>query len=75
MWGGRLVAERLSSAARGGAADAYLLTTTAEAFFARLAFTTIARDAVPAGVRGSAEFTSLCPASATAMHRTLGAAT
>ena len=67
--GARLVDERLRSAARSGATDAYLLTTTAEAFFGRLAFATITRDSVPATVRASAEFTSLCPASATVMHR------
>ncbi len=69
--GTRLVDERLRTAARGGATDAYLLTTTAEAFFGRLAFATITRDAVPAAVRASAEFTSLCPASATVMHRAI----
>jgi amino-acid N-acetyltransferase len=69
--GARVVRDRLERAAGDGAADVYLLTTTAEAFFARLGFRTVARAAVPAGVRGSAEFTSLCPDSATAMHRTL----
>ena len=51
--GARLVDERLRTAARGGVTDAYLLTTTAEAFFGRLAFATITRDAVPAAVRAS----------------------
>ena len=35
---------------------AYLLTTTAEQFFARHGFCLVARDAVPAGVRQSVEF-------------------
>jgi amino-acid N-acetyltransferase len=34
----------------------YLLTTTAEAFFARHGFCLVARDAVPASVRQSVEF-------------------
>src|SRR3954453_12386227 len=67
--GARIVGERLTLAARAGAADAYLLTTTAEPFFRALGFHTLGRDAVPAAVRGSAEFTSLFPASATVMHR------
>jgi len=34
----------------------YLLTTTAEVFFARHGFCIVARDAVPAGVQQSVEF-------------------
>jgi amino-acid N-acetyltransferase len=70
--GARVVEQRLTAAARAGASDAYLLTTTAEPFFSHLGFTTTVRDAVPADVRRSAEFTSLCPASATVMHRPIG---
>ena len=69
--GARLVDERLSDGAREGAGEAYLLTTTAETFFARLGFVAIRRDDVPDGVRASEEFTSLCPASATVMHRAI----
>ena len=71
--GHRIVADCLARAARAGATDAYLLTTTAEPFFGRLGFTTIARDGIAEAVRESAEFTSLCPASATVMHRRLSA--
>jgi amino-acid N-acetyltransferase len=49
----------------------YLLTTTAEAFFARAGFTRIERTKVPAAVAASAEFRSLCPASAVCMMREL----
>jgi len=42
-----------------------------EAFFARLGFVAIRRDDVPGGVRASEEFASLCPASATVMHRAI----
>ena len=71
--GARLVAERLASAAAAGATDAYLLTTTAEAYFGRLRFQPIDRGEVPAGIRACPEFTSLCPSTAAVMHRSLRA--
>lgn len=49
----------------------YLLTTTAPDFFARLGFERIDRADVEAPVRQSVEFTTLCPASAVVMRRTL----
>src|SRR5262245_32182077 len=69
--GARLVDERLADGAREGAGEAYFLTTTAGPFFARLGFVAVGRDDVPAGVRASEEFTSLCPVSATVMHRSI----
>jgi amino-acid N-acetyltransferase len=69
--GRRLVEERLALAALRGATAAYLLTTTAEEFFGALGFAPVDRERVPAGIRASAEFTSLCPASAVAMRRSL----
>jgi amino-acid N-acetyltransferase len=44
-----------------------LLTTTAAPFFTRFGFTSAARDAAPAALRATAEFASLCPASAVCM--------
>ena len=45
-----------------------LLTTTASEFFGRhFGFRPVVRDAVPAAVRQSVEFTSACPAGAQAM--------
>ncbi|MGH7620943.1 MAG: arsenic resistance N-acetyltransferase ArsN2, partial [Gemmatimonadaceae bacterium] len=52
-----------------GIDELYLLTTTAERFFAELGFRTIDRADVPASVRGSVEFTSACPDTAVAMNR------
>ncbi|RMF84568.1 MAG: GNAT family N-acetyltransferase [Nitrospinota bacterium] len=49
----------------------YLLTTTAEAFFARYGFHPIARDAVPQTVQQSVEFQSACPLTAACMERLL----
>jgi amino-acid N-acetyltransferase len=48
-----------------------LLTQTAEAFFKRHGFAVIEREYVPDEVRHSAEFQSLCPASAVCMTKTL----
>lgn len=38
-----------------------LLTETAAEFFPRFGFETVSRADVPAGVRGSVEFTTVCP--------------
>lgn len=48
-----------------------LLTTTAEPFFAARGFQPVSRDALPAALQASAEFRGACPASATAMFRSL----
>ena len=63
-------ARRLAAEARCRAAKRfYLLTTTAEAFFARRGFERIARQAVPAAIASTKEFNSLCPSSAICMTR------
>jgi amino-acid N-acetyltransferase len=49
----------------------YLLTTTAERFFPRFGFESIERQALPASVQTSIEFTSACPSSATVMRKVL----
>ena len=67
--GRRLVDAALDLASESGASTVYLLTTTAEAFFLQLGFERVVREAVPAAVRGSVEFTSACPATATVMRR------
>ncbi|HUU77301.1 MAG TPA: arsenic resistance N-acetyltransferase ArsN2 [candidate division Zixibacteria bacterium] len=46
----------------------YLLTTTAEKFFLKKGFMKIKRDIVPAEVKQSIEFKSLCPDSAICME-------
>jgi amino-acid N-acetyltransferase len=51
--------------------EVFLLTTTAERFFPRFGFETVARDVVPPAVRSSVEFTSACPASAVVMRKRL----
>ena len=47
----------------------YLLTTTAESFFAKLGFSRAERSAAPAEMLATEEFQSLCPTSAVCMCR------
>ena len=49
----------------------YLLTMTAEDYFPRFGFVAVARDAVPAEIANTLEFTSACPAAAVAMAMSL----
>ncbi|MCA9927506.1 MAG: GNAT family N-acetyltransferase [Anaerolineales bacterium] len=57
----------LALARQKGVTHVYLLTETAVSFFPKFGFEPVAREAVPADVRGSLEFTQLCPDSAVAM--------
>ncbi len=59
----------LAEARRDGAREAWLLTTTAEAFFGRHGFVTVDRAEAPAAVKVSAQFARLCPAAARVMCR------
>jgi amino-acid N-acetyltransferase len=72
--GYRLTEAALRVAKERGADTAFLLTTTAEAFFPKLGFERIAREDVPASVQASVEFTSACPASAVVMRKRLAQA-
>lgn len=72
--GGRLVSRLTAEARRIGVTRFYLLTTTAEAFFAKRGFRQITRSRVPARIAATTEFKSLCPVSAVCMTRPLGAA-
>jgi amino-acid N-acetyltransferase len=59
-------------ARRSGVRRLYLLTTTASRWFERRGFVRVERDEVPAAIRRTAEFRSLCPASAACMTKPLG---
>lgn len=59
-------------AVAAGIEELYLLTTTAEQFFARRAYTIQARDQVHSEIRATTEFCGACPASAVVMRRVLG---
>jgi amino-acid N-acetyltransferase len=65
----RLVRNRLDWAAAEGLSTVYLLTTTAETYFAKLGFTRVAREDVPAEIRATREFASTCPSSSIVMRR------
>ena len=67
--GHQLTDAALQLAANQGAHTVFLLTTTAERFFPKFGFEQIAREQVPASVRGSVEFQSACPASAIVMRK------
>jgi amino-acid N-acetyltransferase len=69
--GGSLVEFALGHAAALGLQAVGLLTTTAEAFFARRGFASVSREDVPSSLRASAEFQGACPATAVAMIRRL----
>ena len=70
-WGQRLVAHAERAARQEGVAELYLLTTTAEPFFAALGYVPVERDSVPVSLRELPEFTSICPSSAACMRRVL----
>ena len=69
--GARLVGALEAQARMEGLAQLALLTTTAAPFFAARGYREIARVAMPDALQASAEFRSLCPASATCMLKSL----
>lgn len=69
---GRLIVAELERRARAvGVIELILLTLTARNFFERLGYRAKDREQVPPPVLDSAEFRSLCPASAVCMARDL----
>jgi amino-acid N-acetyltransferase len=71
--GEALVRDRLRWAGQEGLEAVYLLTTTAVGYFPRLGFIPVERETVPAEIRRSREFSSVCPSSAVVMLCPLGA--
>jgi len=70
--GRNLVALLLYRALRQGARTAWLLTTSAAAFFDSLKFKRRTRNEAPATILATRQATSLCPASAVLMSKSLG---
>jgi len=69
---GRKLVARLELDARvGGVRKLVLLTQTAGPFFQKLGYEVVDRNEVSQVVKGSAQFRSLCPASATCMAKML----
>lgn len=69
--GKRIVQALEREAAASGITDLYLLTTTAERFFAGLGYAAADRERAPEEIRGTTQFSDLCPASAVFMHKSL----
>jgi N-acetylglutamate synthase-like GNAT family acetyltransferase len=69
--GAALVEHLLDRLARDGVREAWLLTTTAAGFFARLGFRLARREDAPLAMHASTQFAGACPAGATCMARTL----
>ncbi len=61
-----------TEAARLGAVRLHLLTTTAAAFFQGLGYRPAERAAAPPAIAATAQFTSLCPGSATYLVKHIG---
>lgn len=66
-----LMEDRMAWAKTRGVRELYLLTTDASRYFERFGFARVARDGVPHEIRGSLEFSSLCPATAVVMVKSL----
>jgi N-acetylglutamate synthase-like GNAT family acetyltransferase len=49
----------------------YLLTADSASFFAALGYAPCSRDVVPAAIRATAQFASLCPQTAVVMRKDL----
>ncbi len=65
----RALCERVFVRARERALDSiWLLTTSARDYFARHGFDVVDRAQVPESIRATAQFASLCPASASVMR-------
>lgn len=69
--GTELVRQVMRAAADQGMTRLWLLTETAEPFFARFGFHSTLRDDAPEAIRQSSEFAGVCPASAVCMVRAL----
>jgi amino-acid N-acetyltransferase len=71
--GARLCERVLREAQERELVELWLLTTSARDYFARRGFEAVPRDQAPSAVRATAQFTSLCPATAVVMRRSLAA--
>lgn len=69
--GQRLYEAAIAHAASQGVQEAWLITTSAADYFAKRGFERVARDEAPDQIQNTAQFSGLCPASATLMKRSL----
>lgn len=73
--GSELVVAGESYAAQKGVRSLFLLTTTARRFFEKLGYTEAARESAPDAIRGTREFSAICPESAVFMVKHLSSFT
>lgn len=57
-----------------GVGELFLLTTTAEPFFARLGYRQASRSNAPAAIKDTSQFAGLCPASSAFLSKQVGMA-
>jgi amino-acid N-acetyltransferase len=69
--GKALLAACESLATERGVGELYLLTTTAEEFFAAHGYQRIERGAAPPAIQNTGEFQTICPSSAACMRKAL----
>ena len=67
----RLLSHAEEHAKAAGVRELYLLTTTAEIFFAKCGFVRASRDSAPPAIRATREFAGICPASSAFMSKPL----
>lgn len=77
-WRNRGIARQLhehvaTHARRSGIFGLYLLTTTAQGYFAKHGFASMARDEAPEAIRNTRQFRESCPDSAVLMFRSVAA--
>lgn len=69
--GSRLVDAVEQMAGEAGIRELWLLTIDADRFFASRGYRAVLRDTAPPAIRGTAEFSGLCPDSAVLMTKSL----
>ena len=69
--GRRLVDALEDSVRERGMRELWLLTIDADPFFEKLGYERVERDVAPDAIRGTQEFSSLCPGDAVVMKKTL----
>lgn len=67
--GKRLIQAAELHAISQGIQELYLLTSTARSLFESLGYAIAIRETAPPAIRATAEFSSICPASATLMYK------
>lgn len=69
--GRKLYSAAVTHASENGVGELFLITTTADRYFARLGFVIIERETVPPEIRQTQQFQGVCPSSATVMRLVL----